>query len=61
MVTMATSFSCCYRQYLHLWVDHSIPRNQIAYRYRSHKASYSNLRPKIGCRGNVPQHLWTPI
>jgi len=19
------------------------------------------LRPKIGCHGNVPQHLWTPI
>jgi len=24
-------------------------------------ASYSKLRPKIGCHGNVPQHLWTPI
>jgi len=25
------------------------------------KASYSKLRPKIGCHGNVPQHLWTLI
>ena len=23
--------------------------------------SYSKLRPKIGCHGNVPQHLWIPI
>jgi len=26
----------------------------------AHKASYSKLRPKIGCHGNVPQHCWTP-
>jgi len=26
----------------------------------AHKASYSKLRPKIGCHGNVPQHRWTP-
>jgi len=27
----------------------------------SQKASYSKLRPKIGCHGNVPQYLWTSI
>jgi len=26
----------------------------------AHKVSYSKLHPKIGCHGNVPQHLWTP-
>jgi len=32
--------------------------NQLSSRYRSHKASYSKLRPKIGCHSNVPQpHL----
>jgi len=23
--------------------------------------SYSKLSPKVGCHGNVPQYLWTPI
>jgi len=27
----------------------------------AHKTSYSKLRPKIDCHGNVPQHLWTPM
>jgi len=27
----------------------------------ANKASYSKLRPKIGCHGNLLQHLWTPI
>jgi len=26
----------------------------------AHKASYSKLRPKIGCHGNVSQHSWPP-
>ena len=51
-----------YRQYLHSVDDHSNPlHNQLPSQYRPHKASYSKLRPKIGCHGNVPQHLWTPI
>jgi len=28
--------------------------NQSPSRYRSHKASYSNFSPKIGCHGNIP-------
>ena len=27
----------------------------------AHKASYSKLLAKIGCHGNVFQHLWTRI
>jgi len=30
-------------------------------RCHSHKASYSNFSPKIGCHGNIPQHLQTSI
>jgi len=26
----------------------------------ANKASYSKLRPKIGCHGNLRQHRWTP-
>ena len=33
--------------------------NQSPSCYHSHKTSYSNLRLKIGCHGNVPHHLWT--
>jgi len=37
----------------------TLPKNQTACRYTTkviaHKASYSKLRPKIGCHGNVPQ------
>ena len=45
-----------------LSADHSDPlHNQLPSRYRSHKASYSNFSPKIGCIGNVRQHLWAPI
>jgi len=33
--------------------DHSDSlHNQLPSRYRSHKASYSNFSPKIGCHGN---------
>ena len=42
--------------------DHSNPlHNQLPSGYHSHKASYSNFSPKIGCHGNVPQHLWTSV
>jgi len=45
-----------------LSVDHSNPlHNQLPSCYRSHKASYSNFNPKIGCHGNFHQHLCTPI
>ena len=44
-----------------LLADHSnLLHNQLPSSYRCHKASYSKLRPKIGCHGNVPQHRWTP-
>jgi len=42
------------------------PWNQTACHYYhtttviAHTASYSKLRPIIGCRGNVPQHFSTP-
>ena len=50
-----------YWQYLHLSADHSNPLcNQLPSCYCSHKASYSNFSLKIGCHGNVRQHLWTP-
>jgi len=26
-----------------------------------HTDEFCKLGPKIGCHGNVPQHLWTPI
>jgi len=38
----------------------SITNCLVANRYCLHKASYSNFIPKIGCHGNVPQHLWAP-
>jgi len=44
-----------------LSADHSnTVYNQLPSRYRSHKASHSNFRTKIGCHGNIPQHLWIP-
>ena len=62
MIAMATSLSC------RLSAVSTFCRpstqtplhNQSPSRYRPHKASYGQLRPKIGCHGNVPQHLWTP-
>ena len=46
-----------YGQYLD-FVGHNIVHNQLPSRCRSQKKQlYSNLSPKIGCRGNVPQHL----
>jgi len=38
-----------------LLADHSNhTHNQLPSRYRSHKASYSDFSPKIGCHGNDP-------
>ena len=35
--------------------------NQLPSHYRPHKPFNSNFSPKIGCHGNVPQHLWTSM
>jgi len=48
-----------YRQYLHFVRRPLKPplHDQSPSRYRSYKASYSKLRSKIGCHGNVPPPL----
>jgi len=55
MVAMQRTLGSWHQQYLHSIGRPLKPiRNQLASRYRSHKASYGNLRPKIGCYGNNP-------
>jgi len=59
---MAISLSSRHQQYLHFVGRLLKPlHNQLPSQYRSQKASYSNFSPKIGCHGNILQHLWTPI
>jgi len=56
------------RQFLRrlAWPRKSTPRikqrlaSYLTTKVIAHKASYSKLRPKIGCHGNVPQHHSTP-
>jgi len=56
VVTMATSISCrvsAISAFCRSTTQTPL-HNQSPSRYRSHKASYSNFSPKIGCHGNVP-------
>jgi len=48
-----------HRQYLRFILNPL--HNKLRRCYRSHKTSYSNFSPQIGCHCNVPQRLWTPI
>ena len=61
MVAMATSLRC--RGIGNICILSTTTQtplhNQLPSRYGSYKASYSNFSSKIGCHGNVPQHLWT--
>ena len=56
LVAMATSLSCrvsAISAFCRSTTQTPL-HNQSPSRYRSHKASYSNVSPKIGCHGNVP-------
>ena len=56
---MATSLTCRVSAIsAFCWPTTQTPlHNQQPSQYRSHKASYSNFSPNIGCHGNVPQNL----
>jgi len=58
MVAMATSLRCNVSAVsAFCWPTTQTPLdNQLPSRYHTHKASYSNFSPKIGCYGNDLRH-----